>query len=110
MKFKFKYNDNYFELDVKKCESAFSKFRGLMFKKKSPCLLFIFNKQIIHSIHSFFCQPFIAIWFNKNKIIELKIIKSWRFSIRPKKRFDKLLEIPIKNRYSKVILDGIRKV
>ena len=110
MKFNFEFKNKNIKLDIEKCESIFSKFRGLMFRKKSPCLLFIFNKPVRQSIHSFFCQPFIAIWFNKNKIIELKIIKSWRFSIKPKEKFDKLLEIPIKNNYSKIILDGIRKI
>lgn len=91
---KFKIKSKKFEIKVKKCESLYSQIIGLMFKKNSTSLLFIFKKPKSISIHSFFCKKFIAIWFLKEKIICLKIIKPNKFSIKPNKKFDKLLEIP----------------
>ena len=65
-----------------------------MFRKNSLPLLFIFKKPVEFSIHSFFCNPFIAIWFLRNKIINIKLVEPHKFSIKPKQKFDKLLEIP----------------
>jgi hypothetical protein len=72
--FKFKLKNIKFILEVKECKSIWSKFLGLMFKKESPCLLFIFNKDKKLCIHSFFCKPFIACWINSRREIT-KIIK-----------------------------------
>lgn len=66
-------------LEVQVCKSPLSKFRGLMFKKKSPPLLFIFKKEKNICIHSFFCKPFKAIWLNKNmKPTKELDISNWR--------------------------------
>lgn len=92
--FKFKINDNKFKIKVKKCESLYSQIIGLMFKKNSAPLLFKFKKPKSILIHSFFCKKFIAIWFIEDKVIDIKIIKPNQFSIKPNKKFDKLLEIP----------------
>jgi uncharacterized membrane protein (UPF0127 family) len=92
--FKFKYKEKVINLDVEICDNVFSQARGLIFKKKSPPLLFVFKKPTKMRIHSFFCKPFIAIWFNGDKIIDLKVVRKSKFSIRPKERFDKLLEVP----------------
>lgn len=94
MKFKFNYKEKDFELDVRKCETIFSKARGLMFKNNSKPLLFVFKKLGKRSIHSFFCLPFFAIWFNGEGVVDVKLIKSKKISIKPKEKFDKLLEIP----------------
>jgi len=94
MKIKFKQKNREIELDVKPCKSIFSKARGLILRKNSKPLLFIFKKPTREPIHSFFCKPFIAIWFNKDKIIEKRLIKPWKLLIKPKEKFDKLLEIP----------------
>ena len=91
---KFKYKGENFELDVKECKTISSKISGLMFRKKSPCLLFYFGKLRRWRIHSFFCRPFFAIWFNGDKIVDGKFVKPWIFWIQPKEKFDKLLEIP----------------
>ena len=66
---------------------------GLMFRKKSPPLLFELNKERNFAIHSFFCKPFTAIWLDKEKKAT-KIIKvtSARFKIPGKGKY--LLEIP----------------
>ena len=94
MKFEFNFKNKDFELDVEKCEDIFSRARGLMFRKESKPLLFVFKKLGRRSIHSFFCLPFIAIWFAGERIVDVKLIKYKRISIKPKERFDKLLEIP----------------
>ena len=95
-----------FEIDLKVC-NLFEKFSGLMFSKreKSQALLFDFKKPTnirIHSLFVFFL--FVAIWLDdKNKIIDLKVIKPWRFSVSPDKSFCKLIEIPINKRYGKIV-------
>ena len=98
VKFNFKLKGNNISIDVIECKTFFQKMHGLMFRKKGKSLLFYFNKNSSEAIHSFFCVNFIAIWFNGNQIIDLKYIKPNQFYIRPKEKFDKLLEIPI---YSK---------
>lgn len=105
--FKFKIQKRKFNINVKKCESLYSQILGLMFKKKSRPLLFIFKKEKSIAIHSFFCKTFIAIWFINEKIIDIKIIKSNKFSIKPKQKFNKLLEIPSNSKEFKKICDFI---
>ena len=94
VKFIFKYKKKKFNIDVCECRTVFQKMSGLMFRKKSPALLFIFNKKNNSAIHSFFCVEFITIWFNKGKIIDIKLVKPWKISIKPIGKFDKFLEIP----------------
>jgi len=65
-----------------------------MFKKNTKPLLFIFKTKKRRAIHSFFCIPFIAVWLDESRIIEVKLINPWRISVKPKDKFDKLLEIP----------------
>ena len=96
--FSFKYKNKKFNIDVKECRTVFQKMSGLMFRKKSSALLFIFNKLVNEPIHSFFCVEFIAIWFNKGKIIDIKLVKPWKISIKPTGKFDKFLEIPSNNK------------
>ena len=92
--FKFDYKGKEKNIDVKICNSIHSQARGLMFKQKSKPLLFVFKNKKRRAIHSFFCKPFIAIWFDGNRIIDVKVVNDWRFSIKPSEKFDKLLEIP----------------
>ncbi|MFH1358781.1 MAG: hypothetical protein ABIH37_02755 [archaeon] len=94
VKFKFKYKEEEVELEVKECKSFFSQAMGLMFRNRSKPLLFVFKNKKIRNIHSFFCKPFYAIWFDEDKIIDDKFVDSWIFSIGPDKRFNKLLEVP----------------
>ena len=94
VKFNFEFNGKKFNLDVEECKTIFEKTRGLMFRKKSLPLLFYFNKATREPIHSFFCKPFFAIWFNGNKVIDGKLVNPWKLSIKPAEKFDKLLEIP----------------
>ena len=77
--------------------SGIRKIFGLMFRsRKTKPLLFEFKNDVhlaIHSIFVFF--PFQAIWLDENnRIIEQRIVKPFTFSVRPKKPFRKLIEIP----------------
>ena len=80
-------------IKAKLCDTPAKKFMGLMFKKNSPPLLFVFNKNKKLSIHSFFCKPFRAIWLDEKmqstKVIDVKKQKP-NFSGKGKY----LLEIP----------------
>ncbi len=81
------------KIKVKICSTILEKASGLMFKKNSPPLLFVFNKNKIIQIHSFFCKPFKAIWLDDEmhatKIID---VDNWKLNISGKGKF--LLEIP----------------
>ncbi len=80
-------------IKVKICNTILSKFFGLMFKKNSPPLLFVFNKNKKLSIHSLFCKPFKAIWLDEKKhATKIEHIKNWRLNISGKGKY--LLEIP----------------
>lgn len=105
--FKFKIQKRIFKIKVKKCESLYSQISGLTFKKNSLPLLFIFKKEKFITIHSFFCMSFIGIWFINNRIIDIKIIKPNKFSIKPKEKFNKLLEIPSNSKEFKKIYNFI---
>ena len=105
MKFNFIYQNRKFRLDVEVCDEIFSQARGLMFKKNSAPLLFIFKNARRRGIHSLFCIPFIAVWFDGDKVVEIKKVDSWKFLIKPKYKFNKLLEIPSSDVTFKEFLD-----
>lgn len=92
--------------EVKVCR-GFGKFSGLMFipREKARALLFDFKKPVKKSIHSFFLFfPFMAVWLDdKSHIIEIKNVKPFRFTIQPKKPFYQLLEIPVNQKYKKIL-------
>ena len=99
----FYYKNKKIKLDAKRCKTL-QKISGLMFtpKEKARALLFELKKPIaIHSCFVFF--PFIAIWLNNNKIVEIRKIKPFTLHIKPKKKFNKIIEIPINNKYSEII-------
>src|SRR3989338_813904 len=82
------------KVEVEVCDTPFKKFKGLMFKKKSFPLLFIFRKEKNLSIHSFFCKPFKAIWLDKNmKSTKVIDVKKWKPNFSGNGKF--ILEIPI---------------
>jgi uncharacterized membrane protein (UPF0127 family) len=96
--FQLNHKNKTLNIKIKPLKTPIQKTLGLMFKKNSPPLLFIFKKPTRQPIHSFFCKPFIAIWLNKkNQIIEIKKVKPNQLSIKPKQKFTKLLEIPENN-------------
>ena len=88
---KFKIKNKIIEVEEMK---GFGKIRGLMFKKKSKPLLFKFGKPTRQRIHSFFCKPFRAIWIKDGKIVGERDVKPFTLSVRPKKSFTELVEIP----------------
>ena len=71
--------------------------RGLMFRSKNTeNLLFDNFSGGIHSWFVFF--PFLAVFLDgKNKVVDIKVVKPFRLSIKSKKNFSKLIEIPINN-------------
>lgn len=94
-------------IEAEVCDNILSRARGLMFRRNSAPLLFVFNKPTSQSIHSFFCKPFKAVWINKDRIIDEKIVKPFSLSIKPKREFTHLVEIPLDNNNSNPeILDG----
>lgn len=65
--------------------NGLERYMGLMFRWKSPNLIFIFNKESHQPIHSFFCRTFRAKWYNhKGAIIEQRIVTPWKNNIKPK--------------------------
>ena len=68
---------------------------GLMFRRSSPPLLFVLNKEQNFSIISFFCKPFRAIWLDKNmKSTQVVDVKKWIWRIPGRGKY--LLEIPLR--------------
>jgi len=86
------------QIEAEECKTIFSKMRGLMFRKNPKPLLFEFRKPTRQPIHSFFCEPFRAVWLRKDKIIDDKIVNPFRIFVVPKKKFTTLVEMPLKNK------------
>ncbi len=109
-----KYKKQKINIPIRKV-SYFGKVSGLIFKnKETKNLLFEFKKETNMRIHSFFVFfTFLAIWTNKkNEVIEFRFIKPFNPVIKPKKSFQKLIEIPLNNKNKKIIsyFVGKRKV
>ena len=80
-------------IEVKLCKSFLNKASGLMFRRHSPPLLFIFNKDKKLSIHSLFCRPFRAIWIDdKMQTTQITDVKNWKLNISGNGKY--LIEIP----------------
>ena len=102
MKIKINFKGKKIELDVKEMRGM-NKMLGLMVFRKDA-LFFDFGNFKRMAIHSIFCPRFLAIWLDKsNKVVEFKFIKNWHFSIKPKKDFSKLIEIPVADSYKKIL-------
>ncbi len=104
-KISFNYKGKRIEIDTMPC-NYFEMGRGLMFrrKKNARALFFDFGKPSREVLHSFFVFfPFIAIWLDQNKVVDLKIIKPFRHFFRPNKPFTKIVEIPLNDKYKKQI-------
>jgi uncharacterized membrane protein (UPF0127 family) len=85
------------KINVKVCRSIWSKLSGLMFRKNSPPLLFVFKNERQLNIHSFFCKPFRAIWLDKKgKATKSVDIFNWKPNISGYGKY--LLEIPLNHR------------
>lgn len=88
------------ELDLKEMRGI-NKFLGLMVYRKSN-LIFQF-KEGKKEIHSLFCPGFIAIWLNGGKIVDINLVKPWKFSIKPEEDYNQLIEIPVNNSNSEIV-------
>jgi len=114
-KIRLNYKGKKFNLNLKVCKGI-SEVIGLMFTKKenARALLFEFEKPVRMRIHSYFVFfSFIAIWLDTDgKVIDLKIVKPFKFSLRPKKSFSKLIEIPLNKKYAQItqFLVNTRKI
>ena len=82
--------------------NLFLKIRGLMFRRKNKAkpILFKFNKPAsLHSLFVFF--NFLAIWLDdKNRIVDIKLVKPFSFHVNSKKNYTQILEIPLSDNYS----------
>jgi uncharacterized membrane protein (UPF0127 family) len=100
------YKKRRISIEVKK-KSIFGKFIGLMFsrRKNAQALLFEFNNNSNISLHSLFVFfPFLALFIDdKNKIVEIINCKPFQFSIKSKKKFSKIIEIPFNEKYNKIL-------
>ncbi len=111
------YKNNEISINAKKL-SFFGRVIGLMFKlhpEKTENLLFDFGKKVSFPIHSWFVFfKFMAVWMDKNnRVIEWKIVKPFRFSVRPKIPFNKLIEMPLNNKNREIIsffVGSVRKI
>ena len=97
-----KYKYKTFSLTVDKCNIT-KQILGLMIFRKSALLLFNFKKPRKTKIHSFLCSPFLAVYTDdKNTIQEIIKVTSWKPLIFPVDKFNKLIEIPLIPKYSKL--------
>ena len=110
MRFEFVWKGKKEKLEVRVCDNPFSRASGLMFRKKSKPLLFKFKHPTRIAIHSFFCVPFVSIWFLDGKIIDKKFVMPWKPTIKPNEKFDMFLEIPSNIPDFKRFLDDMRKL
>jgi uncharacterized membrane protein (UPF0127 family) len=107
MKMIIKHNSKNVKIKNVKKLSEFGKGIGLMFhrREKCPAMLFEFKRPTRMKIHSLFVFfKFAAVWLDdKNRIIDLKIVKPFIFSVSCKEPFNKLLEIPLNREYRKKV-------
>ncbi len=87
------------EFNVKKSRGI----KGLMFCQRENADALVFKSQgAIHSCFVFF--DFLVLWLDsENRVVDYKIVKPWNLCEKSGKKFDKILEIPINQRYEEVI-------
>jgi len=100
-------------IDVRKT-GFFGKGLGLTFRtKNTENLLFEFSRAVnwqgnLTSIFVFF--PFMTLWLNdKNKVIDFRVVRPFEFCIRQKKKFHKIVEIPLNDKNKSIIVRFIGK-
>lgn len=102
---KLKINKDSFEFDARVC-SELEKAKGLMFvrREKAEALIFSFPREARLAIHSLFVFfPFLAVWLDdRGKVVFMKTVKPFCFSVCPQKPFSTLIEIPINEKYKKI--------
>jgi len=80
------------------CRTVLSKFRGLMFRKKTDkALIFIFSQEKIISIHMLFVFfPIDVLWLDKNKkVVQIKEHFNPFTLCKAKKAAKYLIELPV---------------
>jgi len=99
----FSFKGKRFSFDARKCSVLSS---GLMFRssKTKPCL-FEFERPRKFKITSLFVFfPFVAVWLDeRNKIVDVKIVRPFTFEISPSRPFKKLLEVPVNKKNLKAV-------
>ena len=93
------------KINLKKT-GLFTRGSGLMFRtKNTDNLLFEFGKDVRISITSFFVFfPFLAIWLDKNNnVVDKKIVKPFILSIKPRNKFRKIIEVPLRENTEDII-------
>ena len=108
---KIKINGN-FEIESEECKGIRKVF-GLMFasRRRARALLFSFSGKSRTAIHSFFVFfPFLAVWLDeKNRMIEKRIVNPFNPFVVPKKSYSKLVEIPLNEKYEKIVKTLVAK-
>ena len=101
-----KYKKKKLEIVAKEC-NFLKKIIGLMFsrREKAKTLFFSFKTKQKMRIHSFFVfYPFVALWLDeKNKPVDVMIVRPFTFCISPKKSALTLIEIPINKSNEKIV-------
>ena len=76
--------------------------RGLMFRSENTESLLFESSGTIHSWFVFFF--FLAVFLdNKNKVVDVRIVKPFRFKVKSGKKYKKILEVPINDSNSKIV-------
>lgn len=98
----FEFRGKKLSFDVKKC-NFLEKGIGLMFKrmKNAEALLFEFKKNSEAVLTSWFVFfPFAVFWLDdENKVVDFKVVQPFVFSIKSKKPFSKIVEVPLNDKY-----------
>lgn len=101
MELNFKGKKFFIEVKNKKWYSS-----GLMFRSsKSDCLLFGFDDDASFDLTGLFVFfPFLSIWLNeKNEVVDWKFVKPFEWRVSCKKKFRKVLEVPVNAKNSEII-------
>jgi len=100
------YKNKKFKINVKLC-NWMGRITGLMFtqREKAEALLFDFKKPVKYGFHSIFVFfPFVAIWLDdKNKILDVKVVKPFNRNLSPRQFFVRVIEIPMNKRYEEFV-------
>ncbi|MEK6844851.1 MAG: DUF192 domain-containing protein [Nanoarchaeota archaeon] len=112
MNFSFNFQNKKIKISVKKV-SWFRKGIGLMFssRKKAKILLFEFKRPVKIGFTSLFVFfPFIIIWLDSsNNVLDFRKVNPFELHIPSRKPFHRVLEVPFKNDYLKIIKELVGK-
>ena len=101
-------------LDIPVLEvTGFGRVRGLMLRslRSAGPLAFVFRRPVRMAIHSLFVRFwFVAIWLDeRGEVMEWRVVRPWRLSVRPRRKYWTLVEVPLSKKYAFVV-DFLRKV